>query len=493
MENYQNIQNEKKVISCLMRDINLLNCYKLEEKDFSYKLCKDLYCCIVDMRNDGYTTIVNQVTYGYALDKEIGDYIKKYDGAYRATDNDISDVLNMMLDIGDMSNYTAYYNELKKLSCLRRLKKAGYDMTYYDDEDVEGRVHIEQDSIDDILERYQSTLDNINDSCNHGDTGDFCFADEIPGCNDRYDWIIDGIIKERSFNELVAPSKSGKSQLAYQMAYEVQNGLPFIGLFNTKKCNVYYVDCELDPAEINEREANLRAFEPCNERVRYYSTSQRRTTIDGIIAKIKNAVRKDEKAGFVVLDNFYSFVDGEFDTNSVGEVSDLLSRLKLELTILGVAVLLVNHTNKSVNSNLDDMADGDIDDNFILSSPFGSLAHGAKVDTTILLQKKSQGKKLLITGRKVNPIIRVSCTSDESTNYFFKPLAGNDDDVDKALNRLTDDEIEKIDKLFNGNDVVSLNYLKQNFFGRTLNKELLTNAGYKVKLDKSKNYKVSKK
>ena len=63
MENYQNVQNEKKVISCLMRDINLLNCYKLEEKDFSYKLCKDLYCCVVEMRNDGYTSIVKQGTY----------------------------------------------------------------------------------------------------------------------------------------------------------------------------------------------------------------------------------------------------------------------------------------------------------------------------------------------------------------------------------------------------------------------------------------------
>lgn len=407
----------------------------------------------------------------------------------------------------DDENPDYWYEKLIKLSVLRQAEKLGWDEwvdTYViqqespdGEKDIIFTDNFENTSVEDMKDDIDEYTHDISNLCRQsyelpGEDG-FCFADEIPGCNDRYDWLIDGIIKERSFNELVAPSKSGKSQLAYQLAYEVQNCLHFIGLFDTKKCNVYYVDCELDPAEINEREANLRLFEKGNERVRYYSTAKRKTTVDSIISKIKIAIRKDEKAGLVVLDNFYSFIDGEFDTNSVGDVSDLLSRIKLELTTLGVSVLLVNHTNKSVNSNLDDMADCDIDDNFILDSPFGILAHGAKVDTTILLQKTKDGKKLHITGRKVNPIVRISCTCNSDTNYFFRPLAGNGDDVDKALNKLNEEEIEKIEKMFGTKNVVTFKYLKTHFFGRILNHELLRNAGYQVKKDKTNNYKVYKK
>ena len=127
-----------------------------------------------------------------------------------------------------------------------------------------------------------------------------------------------------------------------------------------------------------------------------------------------------------MFDNFYSFVDGEFDTNDVGQVSDLLDKLKFELTSMGVTVILVNHTTKSLGDDLSGLSDSKITDSFILNSPFGSLAHGAKVDTTILLQKKPEGKRIHVTGRNVSPIVRVSCKSDESNSFFFTHVGGID-------------------------------------------------------------------
>ena len=270
----------------------------------------------------------------------------------------------------------------------------------------------------------------------------FCKADELPHAKDTREWLIEGIIKERTFNELVAPSKSGKSQLAYQLAYEVQNGMPFLDVYPTKKRNVYYIDCELDPEDIDEREASLRVWRGGTERVDYHSTALENETIDSIISQTKKAIRRDENAGLVVFDNFYSFVDGQFDTNNVGEVSDLLNKLKFEFTTLGVAVILVNHTNKSIGDDLSGLADSKITDSFILNSPFGSLAHGAKVDTTILLQKKKGNERCVhITGRKIYSVERVGCICDKSTSFYFQSVAGNGDAVDKATNKLTEKEI----------------------------------------------------
>lgn len=403
----------------------------------------------------------------------------------------------------DDENPDYWYEKLIKLSVLRQAEKLGWDEwvdTYViqqespdGEKDVIFTDNFENTSVEDMRNELIDYTDDVIKLCRQSysipSKSYFTVADEIPGSDSKYDWLVDGLIKERSFNELVAPSKSGKSQLAYQLAYEVQNGLPFLGLFNTKKCNVYYIDCELDPSEINEREGNLRAFEQGNERVLYHSTALEKTTVDGIIAETKKAIRKDENAGLIVLDNFYSFVDGEFDTNSVGEVSDLLSRLKLEFTTLGVAVVLVNHTNKAIDKDLESKSDSSITSDYILNSPFGSLAHGAKVDTTILLQKrKDNERRIHITGRKIYPVVRIGCTCDESTNYFFQPLAGNGDDVDKAISRLNKEQLEQIDDIFSkqNKDVLPFNTIKRNFIGKTLTREQLENAGYK-KENKGKN------
>ena len=408
----------------------------------------------------------------------------------------------------DDNNPDYWYSKLIKLSVMRKAEELGWDdwvRGYVIEENSpDGEKNIiftsvfENSSIEEIKDAIIAYTDELVNSCREcyesAEEEDFMYADELPRANEEYDWLIEGLIKERTFNELVAPSKSGKSQLAYQLAYEVQNGLPFLDVFPTKKRNVYYIDCELDPEDIDEREANLRVWRGGTERVDYHSTALENETIDNIISQTKKAIRKDENAGLVVFDNFYSFVDGEFDTNDVGQVSDLLDKLKFELTSMGVTVILVNHTTKSLGDDLSDLSDSKIIDSFILNSPFGSLAHGAKVDTTILLQKKSEGKKLHITGRKISPIIRISCKSDESTHWFFQHVGGIDSAED-ALNKLTEKEIEQVEAYFDkkGKDKASLSTIVKNIIKtRELTAEMFRNSGYKVEYV-NKNIHISRK
>ena len=339
----------------------------------------------------------------------------------------------------DDNNPDYWYSKLIKLSVMRKAEELGWDdwvSEYIIEEDSpDGEKNIiftdkfEESSIgqlrEDVLEYTNVILATCRESyCK--EERDFCYADELPHAKDTRDWLIEGLIKERTFNELVAPSKSGKSQLAYQLAYEVQNGLKFLDLFKTKQCDVLYVDLEMDDEELDKREQSLIEFRKGTERFQILALAEEKKNLERILYRVKRKIRKNPNVGLVVFDNFYSLVDGEFDTNDVGQVKELLDRLKFELTTLGVAVLLLNHTNKTVDKELQWKPDSEINDSYILSAPFGSLAHGAKVDTTILLQKKTEGKRIHVTGRNVSPIVRVSCKSDESNSFFFTHVGGID-------------------------------------------------------------------
>lgn len=53
---------------------------------------------------------------------------------------------------------------------------------------------------------------------------------ELAGALRQTSWLIDDILLKNTFIELIAPQKAGKSQLAYQLAYSVQNGIEFLSL-----------------------------------------------------------------------------------------------------------------------------------------------------------------------------------------------------------------------------------------------------------------------
>ena len=87
----------------------------------------------------------------------------------------------------------------------------------------------------------------------------FSLPCDLPNAKIQRDWLIDNMLLQSTFNELISPQKAGKTQLCYELASAVQNGVPFLG-HNTIKKDVLYVDFEMDNCEIFTRTEKLRHF-----------------------------------------------------------------------------------------------------------------------------------------------------------------------------------------------------------------------------------------
>lgn len=309
----------------------------------------------------------------------------------------------------------------------------------------------------------------------------FSLPCDLPNAKIQRDWLIDNMLLQSTFNELISPQKAGKTQLCYELASAVQNGVPFLG-HNTIKKDVLYVDFEMDNCEIFTRTEKLRHFyskfykipEEEYEQFRVMALSSKQDiNIDYIIDVIKREKRKNDNVGLVIFDNFYSLATN-IDTNKLDEVMALLRKIR---TGLGddITFLMVNHTNKAVTNAQNTTP------NFysIMSAAFGSNAHGMFTAEVIYIEKKTDGAKVWCAGRHVSPEYSISCIQNKDTNWFFLPV----DEGFKSI--LTDEDYKIIDDYLNSTsrNGLSVKGTKawDNFkakFGNKYNKDMLKQAGY---------------
>lgn len=354
-----------------------------------------------------------------------------------------------IIETADDDNCDYWVDKVIKLSLLRFIRDTDELAYYYD-------VYVQDDEIlqcfwdtkiEDLRTVCSEGLVKLKEACKSTRESDLNFYsfDELPRSDRENKWLIDRVIKESSFNELIAPSKAGKSQLAYQLAYEVSNGLDFLGLFHTEKSKVLYIDFEMSAPEIIERKNNLIEFEAAGnaDNIRVMRPGPMQSgDFDLVLDKCRQMKNNDSEYKLVIFDNFYSLC-GAINTNDMAETNLILDKMKYGLAEDGLAVILVNHTNKATALESQKYSDEDINDSTILNSAFGSMAHGAKVDTAILVQKLSDGRRIHITGRKVDKPIRVSCLYGESTKYFYQRVAGEDGNAERLL-KLDDDIISAL-------------------------------------------------
>ena len=309
----------------------------------------------------------------------------------------------------------------------------------------------------------------------------FSLPCDLPNAKIQRDWLIDNMLLQSTFNELISPQKAGKTQLCYELASAVQNGVPFLG-HNTIKKDVLYVDFEMDNCEIFTRTEKLRHFyskfykipEEEYEQFRVMALSSKQDiNIDYIIDVIKREKRKNDSVGLVIFDNFYSLATN-IDTNKLDEVMALLRKIR---TGLGddITFLMVNHTNKAVTNAQNTTP------NFysIMSAAFGSNAHGMFTAEVIYIEKKTDGAKVWCAGRHVSPEYSISCIQNKDTNWFFLPV----DEGFKSI--LTDEDYKIIDDYLNSTSRNGLSVkgtkVWDNFkakFGNKYNKDMLKQAGY---------------
>ena len=278
---------------------------------------------------------------------------------------------------------------------------------------------------DDFISRYSSGVNDFK--------FEFTLPQNLPQADKEDEEIVNDMLWDSSFNEIVAPAKSGKSQLAYQLATCLTGGVPFLN-YLCKKCNVVYVDWELKDSAIRKRTENAKKFLGVEEDFLVLGMNKfGDKTLDDVLDLIVEEHKKNP-IQVVILDNFYSFCSG--DTNSMGDVKGILLKIKRKLTYLGICVVMVNHVNK-VKSTENPTTPTAQD---ILNSPFGSSAHSYIVDTTILIQNRGDGKMIYACGRNIGVPIEIPCTYREEDDFFFRPDAASvpqpyDEEVIKEIEK----------------------------------------------------------
>ena len=346
-------------------------------------------------------------------------------------------------------------------------KKATVEQVLNKIREEEYKLRKEQD---DFISRYSSGVNDFK--------FEFTLPQNLPQADKEDEEIVNDMLWDSSFNEIVAPAKSGKSQLAYQLATCLTGGVPFLN-YLCKKCNVVYVDWELKDSAIRKRTENAKKFLGVEEDFLVLGMNKfGDKTLDDVLDLIVEEHKKNP-IQVVILDNFYSFCNG--DTNSMGDVKGILLKIKRKLTYLGICVVMVNHVNK-VKSTENPTTPTAQD---ILNSPFGSSAHSYIVDTTILIQNRGEGKMIYACGRNIGTPIEIPCTYREEDDFFFRPDAASvPQPYDKEV-------IEEIEKYMSENKYrVSFKTYKKHFPDYCDGPRLKV-SGFKVVRESNGNYYIS--
>ena len=358
-------------------------------------------------------------------------------------------------NVDDEEVLTDWYKEASVEEVLNKIREEEY------------KLRKEQD---DFISRYSSGINDFK--------FEFTIPKNLPQANKEDEEIVNDMLWDSSFNEIVAPAKSGKSQLAYQLATCLAGGKPFLNHL-CKKCNVIYVDWELKDSAIYKRTQNAKKFLDVEEDFLVLGMNKfGNKTLDDVLDLIVEEHKKNP-IQVVILDNFYSFCNG--DTNSMGDVKGILLKIKRKLTYLGICVVMVNHVNK-VKSTENPTTPTAQD---ILNSPFGSSAHSYIVDTTILIQNRGEGKMIYACGRNIGVPIEIPCTYREEDDFFFRPDAAS---VPKPYDKEVIKEIKEY--LEKNNCKIGFKAYKKHF-PNYVDFERLRASGFKIVRETNGNYNMS--
>lgn len=253
---------------------------------------------------------------------------------------------------------------------------------------------------------------------------------ELPLGKKTHEAIVDNLFFEGTFNLIQGPSKSGKSMLAYQLAWCLQNGHEFLGRKVLKR-NCLYIDWELREDQIRERFAKITDFYDTfiDTAYEYKVCPLARTTSDykDILANVSRYLKENPGIKVVFLDNFYSFFEGnQNDSASVKNTLKSIVSIAPDVTIF-----LVCHTNKAVGQS------GGGNDPLYAAS--GSGAFSAFCDEAMSIQVLNEGPNfhevaIHARGRDVfrdNPIV---CEFGPTTDFCFK-LIEDEERANRLLRR----------------------------------------------------------
>lgn len=175
------------------------------------------------------------------------------------------------------------------------------------------------------------------------------------------EWLWDGFIAKGKPHMLTGEPGLGKSQITMDIAARLSTGTPFpsyvVGSLPHDPVGVLILSAEDDPADtmvprLVAAKANLR-------NVGFLSSSIIEMGKDRKPKMRALALREDAeqilkaiasfpvKVGLVVIDPISAFLSGSQDSNSNSDARGTLAQLQATVMDAGIALLMINHTNKN--------------------------------------------------------------------------------------------------------------------------------------------------
>ena len=157
MEKIYDTTKVNMLLGCLLQDTSLITNDK-------YPLCKDdfvghafdnvMYVSIVNLSRSGYKTISF-----FDLDK----YLQKHEAQYQIFKDcrdkgDVEDFLETIVYLSDTNNYESYYNDVRRLSCIRDYRDNGHDIEKfwdYNKSETDNLKGLEGIKIEEIVNHFE--------------------------------------------------------------------------------------------------------------------------------------------------------------------------------------------------------------------------------------------------------------------------------------------------------------------------------------------------
>lgn len=381
---------------------------KVEVLDFSKRAFRLIYEAIGFLKDSGAENITPAVIYDTIVSDEKNKAFFEKDGM---------EIIRNAAYVTD-GNFDYNLNIVRKFSLLRKYASKGFNVSEYCDPDdidfdrtVERNNKFKNTSLQELKMHFENIVTTINDEITGLEYDPFIGYEpiKIPGIEKELKWLVDGMFYTGTFQIISAKAKGGKSQLAYQLATCLNNGVDFLG-HKVLKSKCLYIDCELSPNEI------FRRTELCNKHLLIEKPNDlkiinlKRTPygLDEIINGVKKCLKSNPDIDVIFFDNFYSFFDGNInDSTEVRKVLNKLSNVSETATIF-----LICHNNKATGQQ------GGTDNAIYAAS--GSNAFAGYADEFISIEEKEGGKAKIVhvDGRHVTHVA-IPCLYNSGTDYFF--------------------------------------------------------------------------
>jgi RecA-family ATPase len=175
--------------------------------------------------------------------------------------------------------------------------------------------------------------------------------------------VVHGLLRRGETVNVIAPTKTGKSWLATDLALSEATGGAFLGLYPCERGDVLYLDNELhDETTANRipRVADARGIPLADVADRVFVESLRGRLMDIYGLRDYLADVQPGRYAVVILDAYYRFLPRDADENSNADVSGMYNIIDAIADRLGCAFVLIHHASKGSQSgkNVTDVGAG---------------------------------------------------------------------------------------------------------------------------------------